>query len=108
MASDALIDFFAHRAVTGVDEVVDGSYRRSIALPRNPDAFMASDLGVLRGARKLGLPETPRALEHVAERWRPWRAYALLIPVEHMKRKTGTLGCGDNVLMIIEHEAGVR
>jgi len=44
---------------------------------RNPDAFMASDLGVLRGARKLGLPETPRALEQVAERWRPWRAYAL-------------------------------
>jgi AraC family transcriptional regulator of adaptative response / DNA-3-methyladenine glycosylase II len=44
---------------------------------RNPDAFMASDLGVLRGARKLGLPETPGALEQVAERWRPWRAYAL-------------------------------
>ena len=44
---------------------------------RNPDAFMASDLGVLRGARKVGLPGTPRALEKVAERWRPWRAYAL-------------------------------
>ncbi len=44
---------------------------------RNPDAFMASDLGVLRGARRLGLPNSPRALEQVAERWRPWRAYAL-------------------------------
>lgn len=43
----------------------------------NPDAFMASDLGVRNGARKLGLPESPRALEQVAERWRPWRAYAL-------------------------------
>ncbi|MGH2700346.1 MAG: DNA-3-methyladenine glycosylase 2 family protein [Actinomycetota bacterium] len=57
-----------------------GSWTASYIVMRclgNPDAFMASDLGVLRGARKLGLPGTPRALEEVAERWRPWRAYAL-------------------------------
>lgn len=57
-----------------------GSWTASYIVMRclgNPDAFMASDLGVLRGARKLGLPDTPRALEQAAEPWRPWRAYAL-------------------------------
>jgi len=42
----------------------------------DPDAFPASDLGVRRGARALGLPEEPRALVARAERWRPWRSYA--------------------------------
>jgi len=42
----------------------------------DPDAFPAADLGLLRAARALGIAETARALEHHAERWRPWRAYA--------------------------------
>ena len=42
----------------------------------DPDAFPASDLGVLRGAEKLGLPHEPAGLERHAERWRPWRRYA--------------------------------
>lgn len=42
----------------------------------DPDAFPASDLGLLRGARAFGIANTPRELERHAERWRPWRAYA--------------------------------
>ena len=42
----------------------------------DPDAFPASDLGLLRSAHALGIGTTPRALERHAERWRPWRAYA--------------------------------
>jgi AraC family transcriptional regulator, regulatory protein of adaptative response / DNA-3-methyladenine glycosylase II len=43
----------------------------------NADAFLASDLGVRKGAEKLGLPVAPVELERYSERWRPWRAYAL-------------------------------
>ena len=42
----------------------------------HPDAFVATDLGACRGAKRLGLPDRPGALEERAERWRPWRAYA--------------------------------
>lgn len=45
---------------------------------RDPDAFMATDLGVRRGAETLGLPSTSRELLQRAERWRPWRAYAVM------------------------------
>ncbi|HWW45396.1 MAG TPA: AlkA N-terminal domain-containing protein [Acidimicrobiia bacterium] len=41
----------------------------------DPDAFPAGDLGVVRAARRLGLPERA-ALEEHSKRWRPWRAYA--------------------------------
>jgi AraC family transcriptional regulator of adaptative response / DNA-3-methyladenine glycosylase II len=41
----------------------------------DPDAFPASDLGLLRGAAVLGLPSDPRGLAAHAERWRPFRAY---------------------------------
>ncbi len=56
----------------------------------DPDAFLPTDLGVRRalarlcaahpGRAPLALRDgcTPRALARVAERWRPWRAYALL------------------------------
>jgi AraC family transcriptional regulator, regulatory protein of adaptative response / DNA-3-methyladenine glycosylase II len=40
------------------------------------DAFPASDLGLRRGARALGLPDDARALAAYAERWRPFRRYA--------------------------------
>ena len=42
----------------------------------DPDAFIATDLGVRTGAARLGL-DTDRALREHAERWRPWRAYAV-------------------------------
>jgi AraC family transcriptional regulator, regulatory protein of adaptative response / DNA-3-methyladenine glycosylase II len=44
----------------------------------DPDVFLPSDLAVRRGAAALGLPSTPKALEKHAERWRPWRSYALI------------------------------
>jgi AraC family transcriptional regulator of adaptative response / DNA-3-methyladenine glycosylase II len=43
----------------------------------DPDVFLAGDLGVRAAATRLGLPTTPRALEAHAERWRPWRSYAV-------------------------------
>lgn len=42
----------------------------------DPDAFPHTDLGVVAGARSLGLPTSPGALRRHSERWRPWRAYA--------------------------------
>jgi len=44
----------------------------------DPDVFLPTDLAVRRGARALGLPDDPAALERHAERWRPWRSYALI------------------------------
>jgi AraC family transcriptional regulator of adaptative response / DNA-3-methyladenine glycosylase II len=43
---------------------------------REPDAFPASDLGLLRGAARRGRRPNARELEQRAERWRPFRAYA--------------------------------
>jgi AraC family transcriptional regulator, regulatory protein of adaptative response / DNA-3-methyladenine glycosylase II len=39
----------------------------------DPDAFLPTDLGVLAAARRLGIPDLVRH----AERWAPWRAYAV-------------------------------
>jgi AraC family transcriptional regulator of adaptative response / DNA-3-methyladenine glycosylase II len=44
----------------------------------DPDVFLPTDVAVRRGARALGLPDTPAALARHAERWRPWRSYALI------------------------------
>ncbi|MGK2877955.1 MAG: AlkA N-terminal domain-containing protein [Solirubrobacterales bacterium] len=44
---------------------------------RDPDAFLPSDLGVRRGLEALGLDGSPRSAAATAERWRPYRAYAL-------------------------------
>lgn len=43
----------------------------------DPDAFPVEDLGVKRGASKLGLAVQPRHLTKRAEAWRPWRSYAV-------------------------------
>lgn len=46
---------------------------------REPDAFPAADVGLLRAMRDpLGARLAPAALLARAERWRPWRAYAAL------------------------------
>lgn len=42
----------------------------------DPDAFPATDLGVLAAAQQAGLPDTARALSEHSRRWRPWRSYA--------------------------------
>jgi AraC family transcriptional regulator of adaptative response / DNA-3-methyladenine glycosylase II len=71
----------------------DGAERELIALPGiggwtaayvrmrglgDPDAFLASDLGVRRAFEARDLPADPRAVSSRAEGWRPWRAYALM------------------------------
>ncbi|MFB9323957.1 DNA-3-methyladenine glycosylase 2 family protein [Cryptosporangium minutisporangium] len=43
-----------------------------------PDVFLSGDLGVRRAAAHLGLPDSPRGLDEWANRWRPWRSYAVL------------------------------
>ncbi len=45
---------------------------------REPDAFPASDLGLLRAFAEDGRSLTPRRLLARAEDWRPWRAYAAI------------------------------
>ncbi len=42
----------------------------------DPDVLLDDDLGVIRGARALGLPTDRRALAEVGRRWAPWRSYA--------------------------------
>jgi AraC family transcriptional regulator of adaptative response / DNA-3-methyladenine glycosylase II len=44
----------------------------------DPDVFLPTDLAVRRGAAALGLPDSPAELAGYAERWRPWRSYALI------------------------------
>jgi AraC family transcriptional regulator of adaptative response / DNA-3-methyladenine glycosylase II len=44
----------------------------------DPDAFLASDLGVRRAFEAHALPGDPRSVINRAEGWRPWRAYALM------------------------------
>jgi AraC family transcriptional regulator of adaptative response / DNA-3-methyladenine glycosylase II len=43
---------------------------------RDPDAFLPTDLGIKRAVERLGHDPSPRAVERLAERWRPYRAYA--------------------------------
>lgn len=44
----------------------------------DPDVFLGTDLGARRGAAALGIPDDPKTLETYADRWRPWRSYALI------------------------------
>jgi AraC family transcriptional regulator of adaptative response / DNA-3-methyladenine glycosylase II len=44
-----------------------------------PDAFPANDLGLRRAVSHDGRPATEAQLRSVAERWRPWRAYAAML-----------------------------
>jgi AraC family transcriptional regulator of adaptative response / DNA-3-methyladenine glycosylase II len=43
----------------------------------DPDAFVPTDLGVRRALAARGHPDDPKTIARLAERWRPWRAYAL-------------------------------
>jgi AraC family transcriptional regulator of adaptative response / DNA-3-methyladenine glycosylase II len=43
----------------------------------DPDVALASDLGVRRALERLGADGSPRAAAALAERWRPWRSYAV-------------------------------
>jgi AraC family transcriptional regulator of adaptative response / DNA-3-methyladenine glycosylase II len=43
---------------------------------REPDAFPASDIGLIRALAEDGVRPPPKAVLARAEAWRPWRAYA--------------------------------
>ncbi len=43
----------------------------------DPDAFLATDLGIRAAALALGLPTAARALLERSRGWQPWRAYAI-------------------------------
>ncbi len=63
------------RAITGIGEWT--AHYIALRALREPDAFPAADIGLLRGAAQLGeVLTTPSRLLHRAEAWRPWRAYA--------------------------------
>ncbi|HVX19927.1 MAG TPA: AlkA N-terminal domain-containing protein [Acidimicrobiales bacterium] len=62
------------RAVPGIGDWTAG-YVAMRALG-DPDAFVATDLGVRRALRRLGGPRSAADVARLADRWRPWRAYA--------------------------------
>jgi AraC family transcriptional regulator of adaptative response / DNA-3-methyladenine glycosylase II len=62
-------------AVPGIGPWTEGTI--AMRALGDPDAFVATDLGVRAAAQALGLPATPAALSARAERWRPYRAYAV-------------------------------
>jgi AraC family transcriptional regulator of adaptative response / DNA-3-methyladenine glycosylase II len=45
---------------------------------REPDAFPAADVGLMRALAEGGRRPSPAELSARAEAWRPWRAYAAL------------------------------
>ena len=66
----------ALRAIPGI-----GAWTASYVAMRalgDPDVFLPTDLAVRRAAGRLGLPSEPAALDEHAQRWRPWRSYAVL------------------------------
>jgi AraC family transcriptional regulator of adaptative response / DNA-3-methyladenine glycosylase II len=62
------------RAIRGVGDWT--AQYIALRAAREPDAFPASDIGLLRGAARNGARPTPAELSRRAEPWRPWRAYA--------------------------------
>jgi AraC family transcriptional regulator of adaptative response / DNA-3-methyladenine glycosylase II len=63
------------RAIKGIGDWT--AHYIALRVVREPDAFPASDIGILRGATpRGGTRPTPQALLKMAEAWRPWRAYA--------------------------------
>jgi len=74
---------------------------------REPDAFPASDIGLLRSAAGPGgVRPSARELTARAERWRPWRAYAaqhLWVADAEPRRDTETAGMAGASRAILRH-----
>jgi AraC family transcriptional regulator of adaptative response / DNA-3-methyladenine glycosylase II len=63
------------RAIRGIGDWT--AHYIALRASRDPDAFPASDIGLLRGATEAGARRVTAAeLLARAESWRPWRAYA--------------------------------
>jgi len=45
----------------------------------DPDAFPAGDLGIVKALSGSGRRLKPKRIYEIAERWRPWRAYAAVL-----------------------------
>jgi AraC family transcriptional regulator, regulatory protein of adaptative response / DNA-3-methyladenine glycosylase II len=71
---DATVE--ALRSIKGIGEWT-ATYIAMRAL-RDRDAFLGGDLGVRRRFAALGLPDDLASMRRHAERWRPWRAYAVM------------------------------
>ncbi|HEY6746855.1 MAG TPA: AlkA N-terminal domain-containing protein [Mycobacteriales bacterium] len=54
---------------------------------RDPDVFLPTDVGVRHALVRHGLPADPASAAALAERWRPWRSYALLQLWHSLDRK---------------------
>jgi AraC family transcriptional regulator of adaptative response / DNA-3-methyladenine glycosylase II len=44
----------------------------------DPDVALPTDLAIREGFVRAGLPSDPASILAHAERWRPWRSYALM------------------------------
>lgn len=76
MPRDTLDDTVVRlRAIAGIGEWT--AQYIALRASRHPDAFPASDVGLLRGVGRITATRpTAAELTRRAERWRPWRAYA--------------------------------
>ena len=72
-----IASLFDHSFSRFRDRALDGLVHRMRAL-HDPDAFLAQDLGVRHAFEGAGLPGDARSVETHSQRWRPWRAYALM------------------------------
>jgi AraC family transcriptional regulator, regulatory protein of adaptative response / DNA-3-methyladenine glycosylase II len=54
---------------------------------RDPDVFLPTDVGVRHALIRHGRPGDPASAAALAERWRPWRSYALLQLWHSLDRK---------------------
>ncbi len=67
---------------------------------RDPDEFMGRDLGVRHALEQLGHDGRPAAAERLAERWRPFRAYAvqhLWAALDSSARASPSASCASEV-----------
>ena len=44
----------------------------------DPDVFLPTDLGVRNALERMDLPTSANDVAELAERWRPWRSYAVM------------------------------
>jgi AraC family transcriptional regulator of adaptative response / DNA-3-methyladenine glycosylase II len=73
--SDRVATAAALQAVRGIGPWTAGYV--SMRALGDPDVFLPTDIGVRNALVALGADGAPKAAEALAERWRPWRSYAL-------------------------------
>jgi AraC family transcriptional regulator of adaptative response / DNA-3-methyladenine glycosylase II len=72
MPADELIDSLV--GVRGIGPWTAGYV--ALRVLSAPDVLLNTDLVLLQGAARLGLPATPRGIADYGRRWAPWRSYA--------------------------------